>query len=114
LTENGLTPSTEPNPTIAHNSSSSIHISKPEEKIKQDLIRSIDDWCKKANGNKDQQIIQLNDSVDYDIIIDVNLNKTLIKCQCGAISTLGQKDNNFIVSHFFKDCSLWYETRMDI
>ena len=101
-TENCLTPSTESNPTIAHNSSSSIRIPKPEEKIKQDLIRSIDDWCKKENGNKDQQIIQLIDSVDYDIIIDVNLNKTLIKCECGSISTLGQKDKHFIVSHCFK------------
>jgi hypothetical protein len=61
-------------------SSSSTDYLKPEEKIKQNLIQSIEDWCTKGTGNKDQQMVQLDESIDYEIVIDLNLNKTLIKC----------------------------------
>jgi hypothetical protein len=47
-------------------------------------------------------MIKLNENVDYDIIIDQSLNRTLIKYQCGVTSTLSQKNNHFIVSQFFQ------------
>jgi hypothetical protein len=109
-TNNSLNSPNGSDPTVANNSSSSTGYLKPEEKIKRHLIQSIEDWCKKGKENRDQQMVQLNESIDYEIVTDLHSNKTLIKCQCGAISTLGQKDNNFIVSHFSSKIAV-YDTK---
>lgn len=74
--------------------------SSSEETIKQYLVDSLNEWCKriKQNNNENDQILELNEDVDYQIIIDVNGNKAIIKCKCGTASTLGKKENTYIVS----------------
>ncbi|CAF4035177.1 unnamed protein product [Rotaria sordida] len=87
------------------NTSSSLNINlKTEEKIKQYLIKSLDEWCEKMKEikNKNQQILHLQENVDYEIVIDINANKVLIRCQCGATATLGQKNNNYILSNYIR------------
>lgn len=79
-------------------SSSSAANSKTEEKIKQQINHSLEVWCKKERENEGKQVFQFKEGVDYEIIMDLDRNKTVIKCQCGSTSTLGQKDNRYIVS----------------
>ncbi|CAF4218138.1 unnamed protein product, partial [Rotaria sp. Silwood2] len=71
----------------------------PEEKIKQQIIESLNDWCQKMKENNGQKMFQLKENVDYEIFIDIIEKKVLVKCQCGKTTTLGQKDNTYIVSH---------------
>ncbi|CAF4247099.1 unnamed protein product [Rotaria magnacalcarata] len=88
--------------TSMNNSSSSNVNFTTEEKIKRHVIGLLDDWCKRAkeNKNKNQKIFKLQESVDYEIIVDVIGSKVLIRCQCGTTSTLGQKDNSYIILVF--------------
>ena len=72
-----------------------------EEKIKQQIIHSLQAWCKKEKENDSQRVLQFNENIDYEIIIDLDRKKTLIKCQCGSTSTLGQKEDKYLVSNLF-------------
>ncbi|CAF2750293.1 unnamed protein product [Rotaria sp. Silwood2] len=74
----------------------------PEEKIKKQIIESLNDWCQKIKENNDQKMFQLKENVDYEIFIDIIGKKVLVKCQCGKTTTLGQKDNTYILSNFFR------------
>ena len=81
-------------------SSSLVIISKTEDELKQHLIYLLDEWCIKMKKDSNQQDVQLKEGIDYQIIINFTSSKVLIRCQCGANSTLGQKNNNYIVSYF--------------
>lgn len=107
---NSSTTSSSTNYNTANHTSVSLPTSSlnSEDKLKQHLIQSIDDWCKKMNQNKDEKIFHLKENIDYNFLIDLNSNKVLIQCQCGKVSTLGQKDNSYIVSIFSRDCILLY------
>ncbi|CAM2702981.1 unnamed protein product [Rotaria socialis] len=67
----------------------------PEEKLKQQIIESLNDWCQKLKENNGQKMFQLKENVDYEIFIDIIGKKILVKCQCGKTTTLAQKDNTF-------------------
>ncbi|CAF1512852.1 unnamed protein product, partial [Adineta steineri] len=84
--------------TSIHSASSSNINLNNEKPIKLYLIQSVNDWCKKLNENehRNQPVLHLEEHIDYEIIIDINLNKVLIKCECGATSTLGRKENTYI------------------
>ena len=47
------------------------------------------------------EMLELKENVDYNIIIDLDENKALIRCKCGTTTTLGKKDNNFLVSYMY-------------
>jgi len=81
-----------------------------EEQIKQQLIKSLNDWCREMKENQNRQIVQLDANADYEIIIDIKAGKVLIICQCGKSSTLGQKNNTYIVSYVFFSKILDYFT----
>lgn len=82
-----------------------------EEQIKQHLIESLNIWCRDLKENQNRKISHLTENTDYEIIIDIKGNKALIKCQCGLTSTLGKKDNSYIVSHvFFKKIVEYFTT----
>jgi len=78
-----------------------------EEQIKQHLIKSLNDWCKDMKEIQNREVFQLEANTDYEIIVDIKAKKVLIRCQCGTAATLGQKNDNYLVSYFFfKDCRL--------
>ena len=81
-------------------SSSLAIISKTEDELKQHLIYLLDEWCIKMKKDSTQQAVQLKEGIDYQIIINFTSSKVLIRCQCGANSTLDKKNNNYIVSYF--------------
>ncbi|CAF1578757.1 unnamed protein product [Rotaria magnacalcarata] len=74
----------------------------PEEKLKLQTIESLNDWCQKMKESNGQKMFQLKENIDYEIFIDIIGKKVLVKCQCGKTTMLGQKDNNFILSNFFR------------
>jgi len=71
-----------------------------DDQIKQHIVHLVNEWCEKMKHKKNQHTFQLKEDLDYDIIVHSISNKVIIKCQCGIKATLGQKDNNFIVSQF--------------
>jgi len=96
--------------SLTNTHTSSNVILTTEEQIKQQLIKSLNDWCREMKENQNRQIIQLDANDDYEIIIDIKAGKVLIRCQCGATSTLGKKNNNYIVGYVFFSRMLDYFT----
>ena len=47
-----------------------------------------------------KQDFHLKESIDYEIIVNYMVDKASIKYQCGVTTTLEEKSNNYIVSHF--------------
>jgi hypothetical protein len=86
--------------TLVNNSSSSIINSNVEENIKNHVITLLNDWLNKMEQNKHQKNFQIKEGIDYEIIANSNSNKVMINCQCGVNSTLGQKNNKYVVSYF--------------
>ena len=84
----------------SNRSSSLVIISKTEDELKQHLIYLLDEWCIRMKKDSNQQAVQLKEGIDHQIIINFISSKVLIRCQCGANSMLGQKNNNYIVSYF--------------
>lgn len=86
------------------NNTSSINTSSTFEKnIKNHLINALKEWCQKIKQNNNQHNFEIEEGIDYEIIVNSISNKAYIKCQCGKNTTLGQKNNSFIVSHFYFD-----------
>ena len=63
----------------------------------------------KENKNKNKKIFKLQENFDYEIIVDAIGSKVLIECQSDTTSMLGQKDNNYFVSHLFSKIILFYQ-----
>ncbi|CAF1349231.1 unnamed protein product [Rotaria sordida] len=78
--------------------------STAETRIKQHIKQLINDWCKRTieNENSDERHFQLIENRDYEIIIDIVSTKVVIRCECGAVSTLGQKDKNYVLSNYIR------------
>lgn len=76
------------------------HVSA-QDTIKHYIIDSVNDWCEKMRKADNQyEMLELKENLDYDVIIDLDGNKVVVRCKCGTIATLGKKDNNYIVSYF--------------
>ena len=88
--------------TLPNNSSSSIISSNVEENLKNHVITLLNDWLDKMEQNKQQKNFEIKEGVDYEITVNSISKKIMIKCQCGINSTLGRKNNKYVVS----DCIL--------
>ncbi|CAF3886684.1 unnamed protein product [Rotaria sp. Silwood1] len=87
---------------LVKNSSSSATSSNFKENLKIHLINLLNDWVDKMEQNKNQKNFQITEGIDYEIIVNSIVNKVLIKCQCGIISTLGQKNNSYVLSNYIR------------
>ncbi|CAM4796194.1 unnamed protein product [Rotaria magnacalcarata] len=83
-------------PSINISSSPAVIVTINDEQ-KQHIIHLLDEWCDKIKEDNNQQRIKVKEDVDYELIVDYMSNKALIKCQCGISTTLGQKNNGYIV-----------------
>ncbi|CAF1314529.1 unnamed protein product [Adineta ricciae] len=73
-----------------------------EENVKIHLINSMKEWCRKTKQDNAQRTLDMVEGTDYEIVVDCTSNKVYIKCQCGKTSTLGQKNNLFILSNYIR------------
>ncbi|CAF1051010.1 unnamed protein product [Rotaria magnacalcarata] len=85
-------------------SSSGIINLQAEQQIKPYRIEALKDWSKKMNENNDKNknILKLQENTDYEIIVDINGNKVLIRYECGATSTLVRKENTYLLSNYLR------------
>jgi len=97
--------------TLVNNSSSSIISSNVKENLKNHVITLLNDWLDKMEQNKNQKNFQIKEGIDYEIIVNSISNKIMIKCQCGINSTLGQKNNKYVVSYFTLNIILFEKHR---
>ncbi|CAF4171079.1 unnamed protein product [Rotaria sp. Silwood2] len=117
LVNNNINTSTDSFVNTSLNSSSSGIIDlKAEDQIKQYLIEALNDWCKKMNQNNinNNKILKLQENIDYEIIVDINGKKVLIRCQCGATSTLGRKENTYIKTLIMSDTPLTIDLKEQV
>jgi hypothetical protein len=98
---------------LINNSSSSATSSNSEENLKIHLISLLNDWFDKMEQKKNQKNFQIKEGIDYEIIVNSITNKVFIKCQCGINSTLGQKNNSYVVSHSFHSGVEYHDIRVD-
>ncbi|CAF4070154.1 unnamed protein product [Rotaria sp. Silwood2] len=88
-------------PPVNISSSSAVTLNINDEQ-KQHIIHLLNEWCEKIKEDSSQQHIKLKEGVDYELIVDCMSNKALIKCQCGTSTTLGKKNNIYILSNFIR------------
>ena len=65
---------------------------------KQRIIHLVNEWCAKVIEDEHQSDFHLEEGVDYEVLITFSPDKAFIECKCGSRSTLGQKNENYIVS----------------
>ncbi|CAF2930389.1 unnamed protein product [Rotaria sp. Silwood2] len=82
-------------------SSSAVTLTINDEQ-KQHIIHLLDEWCEKIKEDNNEQHIKLKEGVDYELIVNYMPNKTLIKCRCGTNTTLGKKNNSYILSNYIR------------
>lgn len=65
---------------------------------KQRIIHLVNEWCAKVVEDEHQSVFHLEEGLDYEVLITFSPDKAFIQCKCGSRSTLGQKNENYIVS----------------